>query len=70
MLDPTNFISRIADDRGEELECNDVTISEILNEDTGCGSVSASPLFRRQLSEACTKFIETTLWSRPTMGLQ
>merc|ERR1712003_338582 len=54
---PANFISTIADDRGEELKYCGVTISEVFNRSLGIGGVLSLLWFRRQLPRACTKFI-------------
>merc|ERR1712241_1155772 len=58
---PANFISSIADDRGEELKYCGVTISEVFEQDMGIGGVLSLLWFRRQLPKACTKFIEMIL---------
>merc|ERR1712232_112855 len=58
---PANFISSIADDRGEELKNCGVTISEVFEKDMGLGGVLSLLWFRRQLPKACTKFIEMIL---------
>merc|ERR1711884_995591 len=58
---PANFISSIADDRGEELKYCGVTISEVFEKDMGLGGVLSLLWFRRQLPKACTKFIEMVL---------
>merc|ERR1712232_897834 len=58
---PANFISSIADDRGEELKYCGVTISEVFEKDMGLGGVLSLLWFRRQLPKACTKFIEMIL---------
>jgi len=58
---PANFISSIADDRGEELKYCGVTISEVFEKEMGLGGVLSLLWFRRQLPKACTKFIEMIL---------
>jgi len=58
---PANFISSIADDRGEELKYCGVTISEVFAQDLGIGGVLSLLWFRRQLPKECTKFIEMIL---------
>jgi len=58
---PANFISSIADDRGEELKYCGVTISECFEKEIGIGGVLSLLWFRRQLPPACTKFIEMVL---------
>merc|ERR1712178_548850 len=58
---PANFISSIADDRGEELKYCGVTISDVFSKDLGIGGVLSLLWFRRQLPPACTKFIEMVL---------
>merc|ERR1719411_931954 len=58
---PANFISSIADDRGEELKYCHMTISEVFEKDMGLGGVLSLLWFRRQLPKACTKFIEMIL---------
>merc|ERR1719428_2839410 len=58
---PANFISSIADDRGDELKYCGVPISEVFSQDLGIGGVLSLLWFRRQLPPACTKFIEMIL---------
>merc|ERR1712070_611177 len=58
---PANFISSIADDRGDELKYCGVPISEVFQRDMGIGGVLGLLWFRRQLPPACTKFIEMVL---------
>jgi len=58
---PANFISSIADDRGEELKYCGVAISEVFGQEVGIGGVLSLLWFRRQLPPACTKFIEMIL---------
>lgn len=58
---PANFISSIADDRGDELKYCGVPISEVFQKDMGIGGVLGLLWFRRQLPLACTRFIEMIL---------
>merc|ERR1711920_422137 len=58
---PANFISSIADDRGEELKYCGVTISDVFAQDLGIGGVLSLLWFRRQLPPTCSKFIEMIL---------
>merc|ERR1711865_1264393 len=58
---PANFISSIADDRGDELKYCGVPISEVFQKDMGIGGVLGLLWFRRQLPAACTRFIEMVL---------
>merc|ERR1719428_1103562 len=58
---PANFISSIADDRGEELKYCGVTISDVFSRNLGVGGVLSLLWFRRQLPKTCTKFIEMIL---------
>merc|ERR1712241_417635 len=58
---PANFVSTIADDRGEELQYCGISISEVFNKDMGVGGVLGLLWFRRQLPPACTRFIEMIL---------
>merc|ERR1712050_269284 len=58
---PANFISSIADDRGEELKYCGVTISEVFAQEMGIGGVLSLLWFRRQLPTECCKFIEMIL---------
>jgi len=58
---PANFISSIADDRGEELTYCGVTISDVFAKEMGIGGVLSLLWFRRQLPPTCTKFIEMIL---------
>lgn len=55
---PTNFISTISDDRGEELLYGKMTISEVFEKDIGIGGVLSILWFKRLLPEYATKFIE------------
>merc|ERR1712193_383154 len=58
---PANFISSIADDRGEELKYCGVSITDCFSKDIGIGGVLSLLWFRRQLPPACTDFIEMVL---------
>merc|ERR1719215_2545948 len=58
---PANFISSIADDRGEELKYCGVTISDVFAQEMGIGGVLSLLWFRRRLPVECTKFIEMIL---------
>merc|ERR1719203_373536 len=58
---PANFISSIADDRGDELKYCGVTISNVFEQEMGVGGVLSLLWFRRQLPATCTKFIEMIL---------
>eukprot|EP00933_Yihiella_yeosuensis_P057700 TRINITY_DN576_c0_g1_i1.p1 TRINITY_DN576_c0_g1~~TRINITY_DN576_c0_g1_i1.p1 ORF type:complete len:1086 (-),score=273.12 TRINITY_DN576_c0_g1_i1:240-3497(-) len=58
---PANFISSIADDRGEELKYCGVAISDVFQKEMGVGGVLSLLWFRRQLPVECTKFIEMIL---------
>jgi len=58
---PGNFISSIADDRGEELKYCGVLISDVFKQEMGIGGVLSLLWFRRQLPPQCTKFIEMVL---------
>jgi succinyl-CoA synthetase alpha subunit len=58
---PTNFISTISDDRGEELLYGDMTISDVFAKDIGIGGVLSLLWFKRLLSKNATKFIEMAI---------
>merc|ERR1712050_304492 len=58
---PANFISSIADDRGDELKYAGVSISDVFDKELGLGGVLSLLWFRRLLPPACTKFIEMIL---------
>jgi ATP citrate (pro-S)-lyase len=58
---PANFISSIADDRGDELKYCGVPISEVFQREMGIGGVLGLLWFRRQLPPQCTRFIEMIL---------
>merc|ERR1719276_138613 len=58
---PANFISSIADDRGDELKYCGVSISDCYSMNLGVGGVLSLLWFRRQLPKECTDFIEMVL---------
>jgi ATP citrate (pro-S)-lyase len=58
---PANFISSIADDRGEELSYCGLAISDCFSQNIGIGGVISLLWFRRHLPKACTDFIEMIL---------
>jgi len=58
---PTNFVSSISDDRGDELTYGGVKISDIFEKSAGVGGVLSLLWFRRMLPPACTQFIEMIL---------
>jgi len=58
---PTNFISTISDDRGEELLYGRMTISDVFKEDIGIGGVLSILWFRKLLPKYATKFIEMAI---------
>merc|ERR1719517_76428 len=58
---PANFVSSIADDRGEELKYCGVPISDVFEQNLGIGGVLSLLWFRRQLPPHCCKFIEIIL---------
>jgi len=58
---PANFISSIADDRGDELKYCGVSISDCFSKNLGVGGVLSLLWFRRQLPKECTDFIEMVL---------
>jgi len=55
---PTNFISTISDDRGEELLYGKMTISDVFEKDIGIGGVLSILWFKKLLPKYATKFIE------------
>ncbi len=55
---PTEFMSTISDDRGEELRYCGVPISEIFEEDYGLGGVIGLLWFKRKLPKWATNFLE------------
>ncbi|MBS3976749.1 MAG: hypothetical protein KGZ75_08525 [Syntrophomonadaceae bacterium] len=58
---PTNFISTIVDDRGEELLYGNMKITDVFQKDIGIGGVLSILWFKRLLPEYATKFIEMVL---------
>ena len=58
---PTNFISTISDDRGEELTYYGVPISKVITEDYGIGGVIGLLWFKRRLPKWATDFLEMVL---------
>jgi succinyl-CoA synthetase alpha subunit len=55
---PTNFISTICDDRGEEPIYNNVPITQVLEQEIGIGGVIGLLWFERDLPEFARRFIE------------
>ena len=55
---PTQFISTISDDRGEELRYCGVPISKIFEDDYGLGGVIGLLWFKKKLPKWATKFLE------------
>ena len=58
---PTNFISTISDDRGEELLYSNMTISDVFANDIGIGGVLSLLWFKKLLSRNTIKFIEMAI---------
>jgi succinyl-CoA synthetase alpha subunit len=58
---PTNFISTISDDRGEELLYGNMTISDVFAKDIGIGGVLSLLWFKKLLSRSTIKFIEMAI---------
>jgi ATP citrate (pro-S)-lyase len=58
---PTNFISTISDDRGEELLYGNLTISDVFKKDIGIGGVLSILWFKKLLPKYATKFIEMAI---------
>ena len=58
---PSNFISTISDDRGEELRYGPFTISEVFEQELGVGGVLSVLWFKRLLPAYATRFIEMAL---------
>lgn len=58
---PTNFISTISDDRGEELLYGHMTISDVFANDIGIGGVLSLLWFKKLLSKNTLKFIEMAI---------
>lgn len=55
---PTNFVSTISDDRGDELRYCGVPISRIFKEDWGLGSVIGLLWFKKKMPKWAAKFLE------------
>ncbi|HNT76356.1 MAG TPA: citrate/2-methylcitrate synthase [Anaerolineae bacterium] len=55
---PTNFISSISDDRGEELTYNKLPITDVIERELGIGGVIGLLWFKRELPEFARRFIE------------
>ena len=55
---PTNIVSSICDDRGEEPTYNGVTMSTLITGDYNVGDVISLLWFKRQLPKYATRFIE------------
>ena len=58
---PTNFISTISDDRGEELTYNKRPITEVIEHELGIGGVIGLLWFKRELPEFARRFIELAI---------
>ena len=58
---PSNFISTISDERGDELRYAGMPISEVFQNDIGVGGVLSLLWFQRRLPDYATKFIEMIL---------
>ena len=58
---PSNFISTISDDRGEELLYGKMPISEVFKQDIGIGGVLSILWFKRQFPKYASKFIEMAI---------
>jgi ATP citrate (pro-S)-lyase len=58
---PTNFISTISDDRGEELTYNKLPITEVIEHELGIGGVIGLLWFKRELPEFARRFIELAI---------
>lgn len=58
---PTNFISTISDDRGEELTYNKLSITDVIERDMGIGGVIGLLWFQRELPAYARRFIELAL---------
>jgi len=65
---PANFISSIADDRGEWLKSCGVTVSDVVAQEMGVDGVLWLLWFRRKLPPACTKFMEMSLMATADHG--
>lgn len=55
---PTNIVSTICDDRGDEPSYNGVPMSELMEGDYGIGDVIALLWFKRKMPKYATRFIE------------
>ncbi|MEW5937404.1 MAG: citrate/2-methylcitrate synthase [Candidatus Thermoplasmatota archaeon] len=55
---PTNFVSSISDDRGDELRYCGVPISKVFEEDWGLGGVIGLLWFKKKLPKWAAKFLE------------
>ena len=55
---PTNIVSSICDDRGEEPTYNGVTMSTLMEGGSTVGDVISLLWFKRQLPKYATRFIE------------
>lgn len=58
---PTNFVSTISDERGDELLYSGIPLSKVFEEDIGVGGVISLLWFKRRLPKYATKFIEMVL---------
>jgi len=58
---PTNFVSTISDERGDELLYSGMPLSKVFEEDLGVGGVISLLWFKRRLPKYATKFIEMVL---------
>ena len=58
---PTNFVTTISDDRGEECLYGNRTISQVVEEGLGIGGTISLLWFKRLLSEEALRFIEMCL---------
>jgi len=58
---PTNFISTISDDRGEELLYGHMTLSDVFANDIGIGGVLSLLWFKKLLSRNTLNFIEMAI---------
>ena len=58
---PSNFVTTITDERGDELKYAGVPISQIFEEERGIGGVISLLWFGRSLPSYATRFIEMVL---------
>ena len=58
---PTNFVSTISDDRGEELTYNGVPISKVVGEGYGIGGTLGLLWFKRELPKFASDYLELIL---------